>query len=108
MLVQAGNFFFPGKIPQKDLSPFSLEADDDDSVPLPSAPKDGTVQGKPRNFLPFAPSWAKHPDYDRVSFLQGHFPCQHSLTELSFLLLKTIPSFLLLKTFLMIAVSPMI
>lgn len=33
---------------------------------MPPAAKDGNVQGKPRNFLPYAPAWAKHPDYDRV------------------------------------------
>ena len=41
-------------------------------MPAPPPPKGNTVQGKPRNFLPYAPSWAKHPDYDRVR-LQG--PC---------------------------------
>ena len=70
--AQLGNILFPGRIPQPDLSKYSLEADEDESVPAPAPPKGtegsslGNVQGKPRNFLPYAPSWAKHPDYDRV------------------------------------------
>lgn len=63
---QLGNILFPGRIPQPDISKYSLEADGDDSVPVPPPPKGGNVQGKPRDFLPYAPSWAKHPDYDRV------------------------------------------
>jgi hypothetical protein len=77
-LAQAGNLLFPGKIPETDLSPFSLEADDDESVPLPDAPKDGNVQNKPRNFLPYAPAWAKHPDFDRASHRM--FPCLFSFS----------------------------
>ena len=64
--VQIGNIVFPGHMPQPDLHKYSLQADEDESVPAPPPPKGNTVQGKPRNFLPFAPSWAKHPDYDRV------------------------------------------
>ena len=64
--LQLGNLIFPGHIPESDLSQYSLEADEDESVEMPPGPKGGNVQGKPRNFLPYAPSWAKHPDYDRV------------------------------------------
>ena len=64
--AQIGNLLFPGHLPQPDLSRFSLEADEDESVPAPPPPKGGNVQGKSRDFLPYAPSWAKHPDYDRV------------------------------------------
>lgn len=64
--AQIGNLLFANRLPEKDLNNFSIEADNDDTVPTPPPPKDGNVQGKPRNFLPYAPSWAKHPDYDRV------------------------------------------
>ncbi|KAK9915888.1 hypothetical protein WJX75_005707 [Coccomyxa subellipsoidea] len=67
--ISVGNILFPGKIPEKDLSSFSLEADSDDTVPMPAPVKDGNVQGKPRDFLPYAPAWAKHPDYDRVLWM---------------------------------------
>jgi hypothetical protein len=56
-------------MPKPDLHQYSLSADEDESVPAPPPPKGNTVQGKPRNFLPYAPSWAKHPDYDRVKDL---------------------------------------
>ena len=61
-----GSILFPGRLPVKDYTQYSLEADEDENVPLPPAPKDGNVSGKPREFLNYAPSWAKHPDYDRV------------------------------------------
>ncbi|EIE27098.1 hypothetical protein COCSUDRAFT_45729 [Coccomyxa subellipsoidea C-169] len=67
--ISVGNLIFPGKLPEKDLHKFSLEADNDDTIPMPPAAKDGNVQGKPRNFLPYAPAWAKHPDYDRVLWM---------------------------------------
>ncbi len=50
----------------KEYDQYGLDADEDEGVELPPAPKDGNVSGKPRTFLQYAPSWAKHPDYDRV------------------------------------------
>ncbi|CAL8470422.1 g9964 [Coccomyxa elongata] len=67
--ISVGNILFAGKLPEKDLSNFSLEADNDETIPMPPAAKDGNVQGKPRSFLPYAPAWAKHPDYDRVLWM---------------------------------------
>lgn len=57
---------FQGRLPVKNYDKYALDADEDEGVPLPPAPKDGNVSGKPRSFLQYAPSWAKHPDYDRV------------------------------------------
>ncbi len=57
---------FQGRLPVKKYDKYALDADEDEGVPLPPAPKDGNVSGKPRSFLQYAPSWAKHPDYDRV------------------------------------------
>ena len=64
--MQVGSILFPGRLPVKDYTQYSLAADEDEGVPLPPPPKDGNISGKPRDFLKYAPSWAKHPDYDRV------------------------------------------
>jgi hypothetical protein len=73
--AQIGNLLFSGrvrygKVGEEDLKNYSLEADADETVPMPPPPKDGNVQGKPRDFLPYAPSWAKQPDFDRVCSLR--------------------------------------
>ena len=67
--MQVGSVLFRGRLPVKNYDQYGLDADEDEGVPLPPAPKDGNVSGKPRSFLEYAPSWAKHPDYDRVG---GH------------------------------------
>ena len=61
-----GSVLYPLRLPFKDYTKYYLEADEDEDVPLPPPPKDGNISGKPREFLKYAPSWAKYPDYDRV------------------------------------------
>ena len=64
--MQIGSVLFQGRLPVKTYDKYALDADEDEGVPLPPAPKDGNVSGKPRSFLQYAPEWAKFPDYDRV------------------------------------------
>lgn len=64
--VQVGSVLLQGRLPVKNYDQYGMDADEDEGVALPPPPKDGNVSGKPRTFLQYAPSWAKHPDYDRV------------------------------------------
>lgn len=72
--MQVGSILIQGRLPHKSYDQYSLQADEDENVPVPPPPKDGNVAGKPRNFLQYAPSWAKHPDYDRVRTHLPHVP----------------------------------
>lgn len=65
-MMQVGSILLPGRLPVKNYDKYTLQADEDEGVPLPPAPKDGNIAGKSRSFLQYAPSWVKHPDYDRV------------------------------------------
>ena len=81
--MQVGSVLFQGHLPVKNYDKYALDADEDEGVPLPPAPKDGNVSGKSRAFLQYAPSWAKHPDYDRVGYpaLAWHLPCHGLVSE---------------------------